>query len=236
MTRARVRIPTVLRRAEQPFLEVIFDEEAFRLSLDEARRARDWLAFAGAWLRAPRTGELGDALERARGVLADQPPRRIDDHVLGALQGELSSGEPVWLQLSVESGLRDPAQPRIQLSIGELLAVDEEPFYGDTWWIDAREATELASLIRAGSGALADFLHVRAARDPAHERTDGIELRFADDLLEEQAEDGILWLAQPSARRVADWLDAAVDYARTHPPHVWLSPEPDTLTVAELTL
>jgi hypothetical protein len=233
----KVRVPTVLSQTERPYVELIFDEEAFHLGVADARIASEWMRFAGAWLESSPTFSLGDALERALGVLQHDPPRRIEDHVVGALKAQNSAGEPTWFSVAVEMGTRDPQHPRLRFNISESLGDDgEAQWTGDTWWISDDEARTLSAALREGAGEVGDFLFVRGAKDPEHERTDGVELRFADSVVEESGEDGILWVGTPDAERIAGWLESALAWARLHPAHLFSPPEPDPVTLAELPL
>jgi hypothetical protein len=245
----RVRIPTVLLRGERPYVEVGFDDDSWRLGAPEARAACEWMRAAEVWLGSASSAKLADALDRALARLRESPPRAVQDHFLGVTQGQLSSGEPAWLEVRVQSAVAHPDHPRIVLDTAES---PDEIGTADTWWIDRHEATQLANLVRRGAvavgagkplgiGALDEvqpgappFLHVAVTPEPADARGFGVELRFDDDLLHERGDDGVLWVAEAHAHKLADWLEAAVVHADAHPPHVWQAPEPEPLMVAEL--
>jgi hypothetical protein len=148
-----------------------------------------------------------------------------------------SAGEPTWFSVAVEMGTRDVGHPRIRFNISDSLGDDgEAQWTGDTWWISDDEARELIDALRAGAGEVGDFLFVRGAKDPEHERTDGVELRFDDSIVEESGDDGVLWVGTPDAQRIAGWLESALAWARLHPAHLFTAPEPDPVAVAELPL
>src|SRR5262249_7326272 len=81
LMRLQRRIASVLSRGERPFVELVFDDEVVRLSLEEARRARDWMTFAAGWLGSHDALELGGAIEKAMDAIGEQPARVVDDHV-----------------------------------------------------------------------------------------------------------------------------------------------------------
>jgi hypothetical protein len=243
----RVRVPTVEQVGQPSEVELSFDEDAWHLRASDAQMASGWMRAAASVLGSAGAGQVAEAIERACRLLREEPPRQMQDHVLGVARGQLSSGEPAWLEIDVESGVRDPSHPRIKIH-----TADAPDLLGaqDTWWLDGAEGRRTASLLReaasAGAGAelgsvgampaVPAFLHVGTALDPEHERTAGVTLRFDDELVAEAGDDGLFWLAPATAHKLAGWLDDAVAWAAAHPPHVWQPPEPDPRLVAEIQL
>ncbi len=251
----RVRIPTVTYATARdsrpaPYVELAIDDEVVRLPVDGARVLHGWMAWAAAFSSSATTRELADAIARALAALSDAPPRVIENHYAGIIEVAASSGEPIWIEVSVEAAVAEPANPRLVLQ-----TADSPQAIGtaDTWWLLDGETSQLAALIEQAASTLdagpraigrleeagpnrRPFLHVSIDPDPrgATPGAPGVQLRFDDDLLDERADDGIFWLPPAAATRLATLLREALAWAIAHPAHVYLPPEPRSVQIAEL--
>jgi hypothetical protein len=231
----RVTIPTVLRPNEletlpQARVHLSFDDDTYFILPTQARAAAEWLEAADFAFDYEAAGELAAALRRAVEQMQEAPPRLIPERYLGLVHAEGSGGAPAYLELSLETGVIEPSNPRIVLRTGADL-----DRLGDTWWLLDREAQRVAELVAAGeAGVLTEvgpnqrpFLHVRPLGD-------GVELRLEDDLLDERGDDGIFRLAASARARLATLLAQAVSLSAEQPPYVFVPPEPRDVLVAEL--
>src|SRR5206468_3802334 len=91
------------------------------------------------------------ALQRALDALLDQPPRLVENHCAGLLEAAASSGEPAWVEVSVEAAVSETANPRVMLQTADS---PEEMGTGDTWWLLDGEAARLAELFEAAAHTL----------------------------------------------------------------------------------
>jgi hypothetical protein len=228
----RVKIPTVLWANEdeilpQARLHVAFDDYVMALLPSQVEAAADWLELSERVWDHESAGELATLLRRGLAVLREKPPRLVPERYLGLVEAVDRAGAgAVYLDLSVETAVIEPSNPRIVLRYGETLER-----MSDTWWLLDGEAKLLAELVRERrAGVLTEagpnqrpFLHVRPDGD-------GVTLRFED----EERGGGDIALAAAAADKLGELLAEALTMVVEQPPYVFVPPEPRDLLVAEL--
>jgi hypothetical protein len=230
----RVKIPTVLWANEdeivpQARLHVSFDDYVMALLPAQVELAADWLELSERVWDHESAGELATVLRRGLAVLREKPPRLVPERYLGLVEAA-DAGGAVYLDVSVETAVIEPSNPRVVLRYGETLER-----MNDTWWLLDGEAKLLAELVRERrAGILTEagpnqrpFLHVQPADD-------GVALRFEADLVAERG-GGDFRLAATAADKLAELLTQALALVAELPPYVFVPPEPRDLLVAELT-
>jgi hypothetical protein len=231
----RVLVPTALYENEletvpQPRVRVSFDGENVLVLPAQARAAAEWLEAADFAFEREAAGDLAAALRRAIAQLDERPPRLVPERYLGLVEGLGSDGAPRYLDVTVETAVIEPNNPRVTLRMGRSLE-----HMNDTWWLRDEEARTLGVWAAARApGVLTEagpnqrpFLRVQPDGD-------GLTLRFEDDLLAEHDDDGTLALAGDAADRLAALLAAALAVVEEQPAYVFVPPEPRDLLVAEL--
>jgi hypothetical protein len=236
----RVKIPTVLWASEDPDeivpqarLHVSFDDYVMALLPAQVELAADWLETAERVWDHESAGELATLLRRGLAALREKPPRLVPERYLGLIEateaGEAADASgAVYLDVSVETAVIEPSNPRVVLRYGETLER-----MSDTWWLLDGEAKLLAELVRERrAGVLTEagpnqrpFLHVRPADD-------GVALRFAGE--DDVGERGELRLAAAAADKLGELLGEALTLVAELPPYVFVPPEPRDLLIAEL--
>lgn len=229
----RVKIPTVLWANDdeivpQARLHVAFDDYVMALLPAQVEAAADWLEMTERVWDHERAGELATLLRRGLAAMRDKPPRLVPERYLGLVEAADVVGA-VYLDVSVETAVIEPSNPRIVLRYGETLER-----MSDTWWLLDGEAQLLGELTAARrAGVLTEagpnqrpFLHVQPAGD-------GVALRFEDDLVAERG-GGDIRLTAAAADKLAELLAEARALVAELPPYVFVPPEPRDLLIAEL--
>jgi hypothetical protein len=232
----RIEIPTVVRPNEleilpQARVHVTFDNDVHFIHQEQARAAAEWLEAADLAFDSEPAGQLAAALRTAVTRLHESPPRLVPERFLGMVEATRSDGRGVFLEVALETAVMEASNPRIMLSTS--VSVDR---LGNSWWLFEREATRVSELLTTRkAGMLTEvgpnqrpFLHVTPEGE-------GAELRFEDELIDEQdGEDGLYRLAAPAAVRLADLLMQAVALSEEQPAYVFVPPEPRDVLIAEL--
>lgn len=229
----RVKIPTVLwaNDAEivpQARLHVAFDDYVMALTAAEVESAADWLEMAERVWDHESAGELATLLRRGLAAMRETPPRLVPERYLGLVEAADDAGA-IYVDLSVETAVLEPSNPRIVLRYGASLES-----MADTWWLFDGEAARLAELVTARrAGVLTEvgpnerpFLHVQPAGD-------GVALRFVPDDGDERG-GGHFRLGAAAADKLAQLLAEARALVAELPPYVFVPPEPRDLLIAEM--
>ncbi|HBB34229.1 MAG TPA: hypothetical protein DDZ80_17970 [Cyanobacteria bacterium UBA8803] len=124
-----------------------------------------------------------------------------------------------------------------------------------TWWLDDNEASLLAEFLSDAAkgveqqqlehiGSLAGkdssgietnpwlTITVQQNNSRPNANSVGVHLHFDDELIQETENDGILWLSGDSARHLSRFLSEAIERKATHPPHIYVPPQPGNVVIA----
>jgi hypothetical protein len=235
----RIRVPTVLHATmrehrPQPRVGLVYDDDAWQLSVAESERAEGWMRAAAAWLESRQALAAAEGLALARDVLESKPPRVVEQRSLGVVEAHDSGGDPLWVEVALETALVEAMHPRLVLHVAER---PDELESGDTWWLLPQEGERLVELLASASGGVLEevgpnrrpWLHVTP-------RDGGVTLRFDDDVIDERGDDGVVELDATAVERLRERLRQAVELERTTAPYVYVPPEPDELMLVEIPL
>lgn len=194
--------------------------------------------------------QVCDGLANALEYLKQHPPLVVSNLPIGTVEATALNGDNRWIEVEVEESVFEVNSPRIILNIFEDL---HKTGSSSTWWFDDEDATKLARFLLAANVALEkeSIENVGSLVVPSSDESKtipwltvtvqqnccinpnllGVQLCFDDELVRENESGGILWLTGNSATELSLIISAAVETKVTHPPHIYVPPQPGSVVI-----
>ncbi|HAZ48608.1 MAG TPA: hypothetical protein DDW76_22945 [Cyanobacteria bacterium UBA11369] len=203
-------------------------------------------------LSSVMTKKVCDGLVNALEYLKQNPPLVVSNLQIGTVETTALNGNNRWFEVEVEESVYDVDAPRIMLNIFEN---QHKTGASSTWWFDDEDASKLAGFLLSAAAALekqsienvgslvaqasdgnktTPWLTVTVQQNYPYIDANllGVQLCFNDELVQESENDGIFWLTGNGATELSRIISAAVETKVTHPPHIYVPPQPESVVIS----